>query len=186
MYKVVFTVILLILIGCNKKEESFQKKMVMESNLHFYVESFVNEHPKTDVFGLYLIKYKQDTSTFLLVNLPTEKSSILYAKPEEVLTINGKTILVNFGLQSLFAVDTSKAIEAIKMLESRNVTLRDYGQSTFTNFGILINASCGVYSLQKNDLNYSDYPAPSIIIKEDTSSIEEYVPTQEELRRQNK
>ncbi|MDP4116967.1 MAG: hypothetical protein Q8903_12580, partial [Bacteroidota bacterium] len=135
----------LLYLGCNNKikeqEKSYLVKNVQNSKLIKYISDFVSQYPEDHLYSLYFIKYDHDTCRYLLIIQPPLKDVFYEDDPEDIIKVNGRYVLINYGINHLLDYDSTRAEMIIKKLEENKFKFHTSGQLVFTYLGIFINVS---------------------------------------------
>lgn len=178
MKKILLILLLLSSTGFSGQGNGFLTKKILNSGLKQIISGFVEQNPKAELFGLFFIKYSHDTTSYLLVTLPPKREAIYNNKPDEVIKLKNRYVLINLGFSNLYEFDSLKYKRIIKNLEQENFQFID-GASTFSQRGIIINVVNGKCSTSENGWTVLDIP--TIKMREDSTN-GEYNPTIEELK----
>lgn len=77
MKKILLLTLLFTNINCFNNDNDFISKKILNSRLTEFMNSVINENSQAKLFGLYFVKYSQDTSSYIFVSLPATKESII-------------------------------------------------------------------------------------------------------------
>ena len=169
----------LLYLGCNNKvkeqEKSYLVKNIQNSKLIKYVSDFVSQYPEGDLYSLYFIKYDHDTCRYLLLTQPPLKDVVFEDDPEDIIKVNGRYVLINYGINHLLNYDSTRAEIIIKKLEENKFKFYTSDQLVFTNSGIFIDVSQGKYSIDNSPIHLVNGPPSSYLGRKEVDFYREYL-----------